>query len=212
MSGFDVPQLFADAAAMSPADWYQAIEQQYAVDEDSYMAQLVELAEPNGDIRHQTEVRARRIVEAIRAEGDVAHAVDKLLQEYSLDNEEGVILMCLAEALMRVPDAETAYALIRDKLSAAAWDEHMGRSDSLLVNASTWGLMLTGKVTGISNRETSPGNLLSGLVQRAGDPVIRAAMNQAMKIMVNQFVCGRRLPDAIKTSKSEPAQGHPISF
>ncbi len=211
MSGFDVSTLF-DTASKSPAEWYQAIEQQYAVDEDSYMAQLVELAEPNDDIRHQTEVRARRIVEAIRAEGDVAHAVDKLLQEYSLDNEEGVILMCLAEALMRVPDAETADALIRDKLSAAAWDEHMGRSDSLLVNASTWGLMLTGKVTGISNRETSPGNLLSGLIQRAGEPVIRAAMNQAMKIMGKQFVLGRSITEAIKNSKSYRAKGYTYSF
>jgi len=141
MSDFDVAVLFSDEAKLSPEDWYQAIEQQYAVDEDAYLAQLVTLAEPDADHRHKSEMRARQMVEAIRAEGDVAHAVDKLLQEYSLDNEEGVILMCLAEALMRVPDAETADALIRDKLSAAAWDEHMGRSDSLLVNASTWGLM-----------------------------------------------------------------------
>ena len=137
MSDFEVSALFSDEQKLSVDDWYQAIEQQYAVDEDAYLAQLVELAEPSADFRHTSEMRARKIVEAIRAEGDVAHAVDKLLQEYSLDNEEGVILMCLAEALMRVPDAETADALIRDKLSAADWDEHMGRSDSLLVNAST---------------------------------------------------------------------------
>lgn len=212
MSDFDVAVLFSDSEKLSADDWYQAIETQYAVDEDAYLSQLAELAEPNDGFRHTSEARARKIVEAIRAKGDVAHAVDKLLQEYSLDNEEGVILMCLAEALMRIPDAETADALIRDKLSAAAWDEHMGRSDSLLVNASTWGLMLTGKVTGISNRESSPGNLLSGLIQRAGEPVIRAAMNQAMKIMGKQFVLGRSIDEAIKNSKSYRAKGYTYSF
>ena len=212
MSDFEVSALFSDEQKLSVDDWYQAIEQQYAVDEDAYLAQLVELAEPSADFRHTSEMRARKIVEAIRAEGDVAHAVDKLLQEYSLDNEEGVILMCLAEALMRVPDAETADALIRDKLSAADWDEHMGRSDSLLVNASTWGLMLTGKVTGISNREVSAGNLLSGLIQRAVEPVIRAAMNQAMKIMGKQFVLGRSIDEAIKNSKNYRAKGYTYSF
>lgn len=212
MSGFDVSVLFSDDAHFTVDDWYTTIEQQYAVDEDAYLSQLVQWAEPNDDYRHKSELRARRMVEAIRADGDVAHAVDKLLQEYSLDNEEGVILMCLAEALMRVPDADTADALIRDKLSAADWDEHVGRSDSLFVNASTWGLMLTGKVTGISNRESSAGNLLSGLVQRAGEPVIRAAMNQAMKIMGKQFVLGRSIDEAIKHSKPYRAKGYTYSF
>ncbi|KZZ45613.1 bifunctional proline dehydrogenase/L-glutamate gamma-semialdehyde dehydrogenase [Thalassolituus sp. HI0120] len=218
MSDFDAAVLFADHSQMTADDWFNVIEKQYAVDEDSYMSQLVAQAEGSDDpaaqseFRHKSEMRARTMVEVIRADGDVAHAVDKLLQEYSLDNEEGVVLMCLAEALMRIPDSETADALIRDKLSAADWDEHMGRSDSLLVNASTWGLMLTGKITAISNRETSAGNLLSGLIQRAGEPVIRAAMNQAMKIMGKQFVLGRSIDEAIKNSKGYRAKGYTYSF
>lgn len=211
MIGFDAHRLFSGDSAPCD-DWYQIVEQQYAVDEDSYLAQLVELAEPDDQHRHKSEWRARAIVEDVRREENLAHAVDKLLQEYSLDNEEGVILMCLAEALMRIPDANTADALIRDKLSGADWDEHMGRSDSLLVNASTWGLMLTGKITGISKRSSSATRLLGDLVQRAGEPVIRAAMSQAMKIMGKQFVLGRSIDEAIKNSLPYRNKGYGYSF
>lgn len=213
MTQFDASRVFSgDYTNLAPADWFQFIVHQYAVDEDEYMSQLVELAEPNSDNRAQVEQTARRIVEKVRDEGDVAHAVDKLLQQYSLDNEEGVILMCLAEALMRVPDPDTADDLIRDKLSVADWKEHMGKSDSLLVNASTWGLMLTGKVTSLDSRETSPANLLSKLINRAGEPVIRAAMHQAMRIMGKQFVLGRTIKEAIKNGKPYRKKGYTYSF
>ncbi len=213
MTQFDASRVFSgDYANLAPADWFQFIVNQYAVEEDEYMSQLVELAEPTPDSRRNVEKTARRIVEKVRDEGDVAHAVDKLLQQYSLDNEEGVILMCLAEALMRVPDPDTADDLIRDKLSVADWKEHMGKSDSLLVNASTWGLMLTGKVTSLDSRETSPANLLSKLINRAGEPVIRAAMHQAMRIMGKQFVLGRSIKEAIKNGKSYRKKGYTYSY
>lgn len=214
MRSFDLQSLFETDpdSNLTVEDWYQLITDFYAIDEDELVAQLIPLAEPEAQIRHLTEMRARQLVESIRAEGDVAHAVDKLLQEYSLDNEEGVILMCLAEALMRVPDAKTADALIRDKLSPADWEDHLGRSDSLLVNASTWGLMLTGKVTGLSNGKDAPGKMLGRLIQRAGEPVIRSAMHQAMKIMGKQFVLGRSISEAIKNSQSYRAKGYTYSF
>ena len=213
MTHFDPARaLSGDYSSLAADDWFRYICDQYAVDEDEYMAHLIELAETTDDSRANVESTARRIVEQVRDQGDVAHAVDKLLQQYSLDNEEGVILMCLAEALMRVPDAETADDLIRDKLSIADWKEHMGKSDSLLVNASTWGLMLTGKVTSLDSRETSPANLLSKLINRAGEPVIRAAMNQAMRIMGKQFVLGRSIGEAIRNGRDYRKKGYTYSF
>lgn len=218
MNSFDASQMFSESEqTISSQQWFERIVNHYAVDEDELMPELCELAEPDQELRYKTENRARLLIEDIRSQGDIAHAVDKLLQEYSLDNEEGVILMCLAEALMRIPDAETADALIRDKLSEAEWNEHLGQSESLLVNASTWGLMLTGKVIGVdrekkNGEKKTPANLLSRLVKRAGEPVIRSAMHQAMRIMGKQFVLGRSIDEAIKHSKSYRAKGYTYSF
>ncbi len=132
---------------------------------------------------------------------------------WTLDTEEGIILMCLAEALLRIPDAETADALIEDKLSDAAWDKHLSQSDSLFVNASTWGLMLSGKVTGLGkDRDEKPATLIGRMVDRLGEPVIRAAMYQAMKIMGKQFVLGRNIDEALKTADSNRQKGYTHSF
>ncbi|MFT4764335.1 MAG: RHH-type proline utilization regulon transcriptional repressor/proline dehydrogenase [Oleispira sp.] len=213
MNSFDASKMLAEnEQTISSSQWFERIVNHYAVDEDVLMPELCLLAEPNQELRHKTENRARVLIDNIRSQGDIAHAVDKLLQEYSLDNEEGVILMCLAEALMRIPDADTADALIRDKLSEAEWDEHLGKSESLLVNASTWGLMLTGKVIGVGSKKKTPANLLSRLIKRAGEPVIRSAMHQAMRIMGKQFVLGRTIDEAIKHSKSYRAKGYTYSF
>ncbi|MFT5137791.1 MAG: RHH-type proline utilization regulon transcriptional repressor/proline dehydrogenase [Arenicella sp.] len=223
MSAFDASPILSKQILPSPIlskkeqtltseQWFERIVNHYAISEDELMAGLCLLAEPDQAMRDKTEHRARGLIDNIRSQGDSAHAIDKLLQEYSLDNEEGVILMCLVEALIRIPDAETAAALIRDKLSAAAWDKHLGRSESLLVNASTWGLMLTRKVVNLGGETQSASNLLSRLVKRAGEPVIRKAMNQAMRIMGKQFVLGRDINEALKHSKSYRAKGYTYSF
>ena len=139
--------------------------------------------------------------------------IDALLLEYSLDTREGVLLMCLAEALMRVPDSATADALIRDKLSVADWQSHLKNSDSLFVNASTWGLMLTGKVINFDQREnTSPNKALNSLVTKFSEPVIRQAMHQAMKIVGHQFVLGRDINEALKNAEPPRSQGFSYSF
>lgn len=214
MNTFDASLMLSESEqTTSSNEWFERIISHYAADENELMLELCLLAEPNQDIRYKTEERARLLIDTIRNQDDIAHAVDKLLQEYSLDNEEGIILMCLAEALMRIPDAETADALIRDKLSEAEWDEHLGKSESLFVNASTWGLMLTGKVINVGNKKKkTPASLLSRLVKRAGEPVIRSAMHQAMRIMGKQFVLGRTIKEAIKNSKSYRAKGYTYSF
>lgn len=194
---------------LSISAWQRLISQHYLVDEQQIVEDLL-ACQPGLDAQISQE--AETLVNDIRQRDDGIHAVDKLLQQYSLGTEEGVILMCLAEALMRVPDAHTADALIRDKLSAADWDAHMGKSDSLLVNASTWGLLLTGKVVTLPSSEKSAGRLLGKLINKTGEPVIRSAMAQAMKIMGKQFVLGRKIEEAISNGKPYRQRGYTYSF
>ncbi|TMH32837.1 MAG: bifunctional proline dehydrogenase/L-glutamate gamma-semialdehyde dehydrogenase PutA [Betaproteobacteria bacterium] len=120
-----------------------------------------------------------------------------------LSTQEGVLLMCVAEALLRIPDAATADRLIRDKLSRGDWHKHLGQSTSLMVNASTWGLMLTGKLTQIdSDTARDPAAWYERVVARAGEPVVRLALRQAMRIMAEQFVMGRTIGEALERSRS----------
>ncbi len=156
----------------------------YMVDESAWLKELLPLAKPTAEEKHRIERQTTQLIEAIRADKRSIQMIDALLLEYSLDTQEGILLMCLAEALMRIPDTETADALIKDKLTVADWKSHLSQSDSVFVNASTWGLMLTGKVVGINNEEkTSPSSAISKLVNKMSEPVIRKAMHQAMKIM-----------------------------
>ena len=200
------------SSSWSDVDWMNAITQCYQVDETQWLKQLLPMVEQPPVDAAAVRERAAQIVKQVRAQSDLAHAVDRLLQEYSLDNEEGVILMCLAEALLRVPDAATADDLIRDKLSPANWQAHLGHSDSLWVNASSWGLMLTGKITQWDTPERKPGNLLQRLINRAGEPVIRQAMHQAMRVMGRQFVLGQTIEQALKNGQPYRDKGYTYSF
>ncbi len=172
-------------------------------DEEKVLKSL--LAEINltvGQRGHIVE-RAGRIVEFARQNKKDRGTLDTFLQEFGLSNQEGVALMCLAEALLRVPDAETADELIAEKIKSGNWADHKGKSDSLLVNASTWGLMLTG---GIINLDPGiahdVGGFMKKLVTRSGEPVIRAAVMQAMRIMGEHFVLGRTIEQAMKRGLS----------
>src|SRR5690606_23610355 len=134
--------------------------------------------------------------------------VDAFMQEYSLSSEEGVVLMCLAEALLRIPDAATQDKLIADKVGGRQWAEHIGQSDSLFVNASTWGLMLTGRVLGLRNdKDGAFFGIAKRLVHRSGEPVIRQALRQAMRIMGKQFVLGRTIDEALALSAPQEKIG-----
>jgi len=129
--------------------------------------------------------------------------METFLEEFGLSNSEGLALMCLAESLLRVPDAKTADKLIAEKISSGKWDEHKGQSDSWLVNASTLGLMLTGKVVHIDKAaKTDVGSFMKNLTRKAGEPVIRKAMMQAMRIMGEQFVVERTIDGAIRRSET----------
>ena len=135
--------------------------------------------------------------------------MESFLQEFGLSNKEGLALMCLAEALLRVPDTDTADRLIAEKISSGEWSEHIGKSENWLVNASTLGLMLTGSLVEIDRRaRRDPGVYFKTLTQRMGEPVIRAATMQAMRILGEQFVLGRTINAALKRGHKTPGALH----
>lgn len=203
--------LQGDFLTSNPDDFLDVVSDNYAVDEAAYVAELEPLAEPD-DVAALSQ-RATRLIEDVRKRDNASDSIDALLQQYSLDTQEGIMLMCLAEALLRVPDAETADALIRDKLNAAQWDKHVGQSESALVNAAAWGLVMTGKVVNMDKRQDgTPGTVLGRLVKRSGEPVIRSAMLQAMRIMGKQFVLGRNIKEALKNGKEQRDNGYTYSF
>ncbi|MGB2064504.1 MAG: proline dehydrogenase family protein, partial [Marinomonas gallaica] len=185
----------------------------YSVDEEQWLAELLKLAEPtDAQLKASTDA-ATQLIDQVRADGESMSMIDSLLLEYSLDTKEGILLMCLAEALMRVPDKETADAFIKDRLSVADWASHANNSDSFFVNASTWGLLLTGKVVTMDEtKDGKPANLVNRMVNRMSEPVIRQAMNQAMKIMGHQFVLGRSINEALSRGKSYRDKGYTYSF
>lgn len=136
--------------------------------------------------------------------------MEVFLAEYGLSTEEGVALMCLAEALLRVPDSATIDALIEDKIAPSDWSRHLGHSTSPLVNASTWALMLTGKV--LEDQQPGPVGHLRGAIKRLGEPVIRTAVGRAMREMGAQFVLGESIEAAMKRGKAQEAKGYTYSF
>jgi RHH-type proline utilization regulon transcriptional repressor/proline dehydrogenase/delta 1-pyrroline-5-carboxylate dehydrogenase len=185
----------------------------FMVDENAYINELIQLVDTSDSTLTSLEKKATQLVGRTREIAGSGDSIDAFLQTYSLDTDEGVILMCLAETLLRIPDAATADALIKDKLAGADWQKHLKSSDSMLVNASTWGLMLTGKVYQFDHKEgQSRVGLLDRMVNRLGEPVVRKAMYTAMKIMGKQFVLGRNIDEALKESRKQRKQGYTHSY
>ncbi len=153
---------------------------------------------------------AKKLVEALRGKGKRG-GVEGLVQEYSLSSQEGVALMCLAEALLRIPDRATRDALIRDKVSNGDWHSHLGQSRSLFVNAATWGLVVTGKLT-TTQSEAGLSAALTRLVGRGGEPVIRKGVDLAMRMMGEQFVTGQTIAEALANSRKHEARGFRYSY
>ncbi|WP_159017596.1 bifunctional proline dehydrogenase/L-glutamate gamma-semialdehyde dehydrogenase PutA [Cognatiluteimonas profundi] len=156
---------------------------------------------------------AADLVRRVRARAQQQGAIEAFMRQYDLGSEEGVLLMCVAEALLRIPDQDTADKLIRDKLGEADWRRHMGQSDSVLVNASTWGLMLTGHLVDLADdTKRDVHNAFKRLVGRLGEPVIRVAVRQAMRIMGHQFVMGRSIGEALTRSRKGDNTAYRYSF
>lgn len=160
--------------------------------------------------RSATQTLATRLVEGLRNKKDTG-GVEALVQEFSLSSQEGVALMCLAEALLRIPDNATRDALIRDKISHGDWHSHLGNSPSMFVNAAVWGLMLTGKLTSTSS-EKSLTTSLTRLIGKGGEPLIRQGVHRAMKLMGEQFVTGQTIADALANSRALEKAGFRYSY
>ncbi|MFW2541406.1 bifunctional proline dehydrogenase/L-glutamate gamma-semialdehyde dehydrogenase PutA [Primorskyibacter sp. 2E107] len=178
-------------------------------DEAQTVAALVEQADLSPEDRAAISARAAGLVRDIRGTSNPG-LMEVFLAEYGLSTDEGIALMCLAEALLRVPDAETIDALIEDKIAPSDWGKHMGHSTSPLVNASTWALMLTGKV--LDDEKPSPVRSLRSAIKRLGEPVIRTAVGRAMKEMGAQFVLGETIQKAMKRGSAMEAKGYTYSY
>ena len=185
----------------------------YLADEESHVQSLIAAARFSPEEARAIDARARELVVQVRAGRRRTGGLDAFLKEYALTSDEGVVLMCLAEALLRVPDAATADKLIRDKIAPAQWEKHLGKSESALVNASTWGLMLTGRVIRLDDPKAKGlASAMKRIVTRSGEPVIRQAMAYAMRIMGEQFVLGRTIKEALSRADANEARGYRHSF
>ena len=172
----------------------------YLADEETLVRELARDARCAEDVRERIEAFAESLVESVRGDRSSSTGLDSFLSQYDLSSAEGVALMCLAESLLRVPDADTADLLIADRLAAGDWQRHLGDSESMFVNASTWGLMLTGRlISPAADAEKDAPGFVHRLIARLGEPIVRAAFMQAMQIMGKQFVMGRDI-DAVLTS------------
>lgn len=185
----------------------------YREEEAVCLSYLLEYAYlPDSDIE-LIQQKAYRLVEAVRAKRLSAGSIDAFMHQYSLSSDEGIALMCLAESLLRIPDIATRDKLIRDKLTSANWHAHAGQSQSMFVNATTWGLMLTGTLYEWDNsKDHYLLRALKKMAARSGEPVIRQAVSYAMQIMGKQFVMGRTIDEAIKRAKTNEERGYRYSY
>ena len=191
-------------------DLRQAITTAYRRPETECLPPLVAAARVSERERYDIRSTARTLIEALRAKHK-GTGVEGLVQEYSLSSQEGVALMCLAEALLRIPDTDTRDALIRDKIAEGDWTSHIGGGKSMFVNAATWGLVVTGKLTSTVN-DRGLSAALTRLIARAGEPVIRRGVDMAMRMMGEQFVTGETIDEALKRSKPLEARGFRYSY
>ncbi|WP_297830239.1 bifunctional proline dehydrogenase/L-glutamate gamma-semialdehyde dehydrogenase PutA [Thermomonas sp.] len=190
-----------------------AITDGWSVDEAAHVRDLLTAAELPATDHALAQETAADLVRRVRARAREQGVVEAFMRQYDLGSEEGVLLMCVAEALLRIPDQDTADALIRDKLGDANWKRHLGQSDSVLVNASTWGLMLTGKLVDLADdTKRDVYGAFQRLIGRAGEPMIRLAVRQAMKIMGHQFVLGRTIGEALARSRKGEGANYRYSF
>lgn len=202
---------FQTETMTTPSPLRAAITAAYRRDERQAVQWLLSAIDRDTSWLQDTRVMARGLVEGVRAKRTRASGVDALMQEFSLSSEEGIALMCLAEALLRIPDRQTADRLIADKISKGDWRRHLGESSSMFVNAATWGLMLTGKLVA-STSETGMAAALTRLLNKGGEPVIRQGMDLAMRMLGKQFVTGRTIPEALHNSVANEKRGYRYSY
>jgi len=182
----------------------------YRTPETECVPPLIERAALAPEITERARQVARRLIEALRADRDTG-GVESLMQEYALSSNEGIALMCLAEALLRIPDADTRDALIRDKIAGGDWSSHVGQSPSLFVNAATWGLVVTGRLTRTA-RERTFATALVDLIAKGGEPLIRKAVDLSMRMLGEQFVSGETIEEALDRARRMEERGFRFSY
>ncbi|PZQ52419.1 MAG: trifunctional transcriptional regulator/proline dehydrogenase/L-glutamate gamma-semialdehyde dehydrogenase [Rhodovulum sulfidophilum] len=206
------PAPFADFAppVAPPTPLRAAITAHYRAPEPDCLPPLLEAASPPPETRAEIAATGRKLIAALRAK-QRGSGVEGLVAEYALSSQEGVALMCLAEALLRIPDAATRDALIRDKIAHGDWKAHLGGQKSLFVNAATWGLVVTGRLTSTVN-DRGLSAALTRLIARAGEPVIRRGVDMAMRMMGEQFVTGETIDEALVRARPLEARGFRYSY
>jgi RHH-type proline utilization regulon transcriptional repressor/proline dehydrogenase/delta 1-pyrroline-5-carboxylate dehydrogenase len=202
------------ARTITPADAFAHLREISArafMDEKEAVTALVQSLSTLTVMEPNIRSRAEALVKDLRKASGAG--VEAFLHEYGLDTKEGVAVMCLAEALLRIPDAATANRLIRDKFEGGEWEKYVGNSDSLFVNASSWGLLLTGKVVNLgADTEAKPAHVIGKLVSKFGEPVIREALRQAMRFIGSQFVLGEDIDGALDRSSAWLGKGFRFSY
>ncbi len=206
-----VMEVDAETPPMRAAELRAAIAAATRAPEASCVAALIAVASLPSDTVQAARDVARTLVVQLRERRSRSSGVDALMHEFSLSSGEGVALMCLAEALLRIPDTATADALIRDKVSRGDWRAHLGRSQSLFVNAAAWGLMITGNLVATHSDETL-GRSLTQLIARGGEPLIRRGVDLAMRLLGQQFVTGRTISEALARARERQAMGYRYTF
>ncbi len=186
----------------------QAITHHSFVDEETAATQLLHSTHIAEHTRQRIRQQAAQLIEVMRDRHTLG--VESFMQQFPLSEKEGVLIMCLAEALLRIPDTETMDKLIRDKFTDAQWNKHLGDTDHFLVNASSWGLMLTGKILQYE-QDDAPG-LMRNLLNRAGEPVIRQALQYAMRWMGSQFILGQTIEEGIANAAKQQKRGYTHSY
>ena len=194
---------------MNVQTFQNALGQMQYADENLLLDALIRQSGLDTETRQDIVSKAAKLVERIRA-SSAPGLMEVFLAEYGLSTDEGIALMCLAEALLRVPDADTIDALIEDKIAPADWGRHLGQSSSSMVNAATWGLLLTGRV--LEDDQPGVAGVLRGAIKRLGEPVIRTAVSRAMREMGRQFVLGETISKAMKRAETLQAKGYTYSY
>ncbi|HEX7890788.1 MAG TPA: trifunctional transcriptional regulator/proline dehydrogenase/L-glutamate gamma-semialdehyde dehydrogenase [Ramlibacter sp.] len=192
----------------------QAITAACRVPEQDAVRLVLEGARVPTAAAQKIQALAHRLASTLRARkagGGRAGLVQNLLQQYALSSQEGVALMCLAEALLRIPDAATRDTLIRDKIAQGQWQTHLGKSPSLFVNAATWGLLITGKLVA-THSESGLSSAIGRLVSVGGEPLIRKGVDMAMRMMGEQFVTGENIAEALQNARPREQEGFSYSF
>jgi len=199
---------FLQDIALEKLELYDA----YRADETKIVNELLRELSFDNNFLNKVKTQAYDLVQTVREQDQSKLAVDKFLIEYDLSSEEGIALMCMAEALLRIPDSITKDKLIKDKIVPMDWQRHAGKSTSTFVNAATWGLMFTGKLIHDKQPASYFANIWHKLVTRSGEPVVRTAVLAAMKFLSRQFVMGENIAAALKRAQPKIKQGYTYSF